>query len=68
MQAIAKSERVIYQWTGFHAALRLSNQSLGDMEQSVSTRHDRFDLDSLFALQKCAVGQMAGVSIKRPRQ
>jgi hypothetical protein len=30
----------------------------------VSTRHDRFDLDSLFALQKCAVGQMAGVSIK----
>jgi hypothetical protein len=22
----------------------------------VSTRHDRFDLDSLFALQKCAAG------------
>jgi hypothetical protein len=29
----------------------------------VSTRHDRFILDSLFALQH-AVGQMAGVSIK----
>jgi hypothetical protein len=39
--------------------------SLGDMERSVSTRHDRFDLDSLFALQKCAMGQMAGVSIKK---
>jgi hypothetical protein len=64
MQAIAKSERAIYQWTGFHAALRLSYRSLGDMERSVSTRHDRFHLDSLFALQKCAVGQMAGVSIK----
>ena len=65
MQAIAKSERVIYQWTGLHAALRLSYRSLGDMERSVSTRHDRFDLDSLFALlQKCAVGQMAGVSMK----
>ena len=40
MQAIAKSERVIYQWTGFQAALRLCYRSLGDMERSVSTRHD----------------------------
>jgi hypothetical protein len=63
MQAIAKSERVIYQCTGFHAALRLSYRSLGDMERSVSTRHDRFDLVSLFALQKCAVGQIRGSQI-----
>jgi hypothetical protein len=45
---------VIYQWTEFHSALRLSYRSLGDL----------FDLDSLFALQKCTVGQMAGVSFK----
>jgi hypothetical protein len=33
----------------------------------VSTRHDRFDLDfgfPMFALQKCALGQIAGVSNK----
>ena len=34
------------------------------MERSVSTFQDRFDLDSLFTLQKYSVGQMAGVSIK----
>jgi hypothetical protein len=43
------------QWIEFHAAP--SYRSLGDMERSVSTRHDRFDLDSLFTLQKCAVGK-----------
>jgi len=32
MKAIAKSERVIYQWTGFHAALSEAYLSdLGDM-------------------------------------
>jgi hypothetical protein len=36
---------------------------MGDIEGSVSTRHIKFILDSLFALQH-AVGQMAGVSIK----
>jgi hypothetical protein len=46
----------------FHAALKLSEFGRCGAF-SASTRHDRFDLDSLFALQY-AVGQMAGVSIK----
>ncbi len=50
-------------WKEFHAALMLSYRNLGDAERSASTRHDRFVLDSLFALQN-AVGRMAGVSNK----
>jgi hypothetical protein len=66
MQAIAKkSERVIYQWTGFHAALRLSYRSLGDMRSDLC----RLATTGLIWIpysrcKKCAVGQMAGVSIK----
>ena len=50
------------QWIEFHAAP--SYRSLGDIWRSASTRPNRFDLDSLLTLQKCAVNQMAGVSIK----